>query len=80
MAAATLPDEQRLREQVAALESFVEALRAQKARGVLTQAEVAEDLILELVDQEVQAIAFQVHRNVKLRLLCLCPADSSDHR
>ncbi|EDQ90469.1 uncharacterized protein MONBRDRAFT_24279 [Monosiga brevicollis MX1] len=80
MAAATLPDEQRLREQVAALESFVEALRAQKARGVLTQAEVAADLILELVDQEVQAIAFQVHRNVKLRLLCLCPADNSDHR
>eukprot|EP00045_Choanoeca_perplexa_P003768 m.33324 g.33324 ORF g.33324 m.33324 type:complete len:174 (+) comp12222_c0_seq1:143-664(+) len=65
--------EQALQQQVVALEAFVLQLQEQQSKGVVTEAEVAAEILTALIDEQIEEVAFQVHRSVKLKLTCPCP-------
>jgi Xaa-Pro aminopeptidase len=76
MTDAQAAQEQALQQQVSALEAFVAQLQEQHSKGVVTEAEVAAEILTAMVDEQIEEVAFQIHRSVSLKLTCPCPLSS----
>jgi hypothetical protein len=64
--------EAQLQEQIRALQQYLQELDACRAQGILTEGEVMAEILLTLIDEMVEEVAFQIHRSVKLKMVCLC--------
>eukprot|EP00730_Choanoeca_flexa_P012321 TRINITY_DN3976_c0_g1_i1.p1 TRINITY_DN3976_c0_g1~~TRINITY_DN3976_c0_g1_i1.p1 ORF type:complete len:169 (+),score=36.75 TRINITY_DN3976_c0_g1_i1:111-617(+) len=74
MAESSAEKEKELEQQVVALEALLAKLKEQKSKGIVTQAEIAAEIFTALIDEQIEAVAFEVHRSVKLKLICPCSA------
>lgn len=67
-----------LREQIALMETYITQL--QSGEGTLPF--LLGTVLTDLVDELIVEVAFEVHRLVRLKMLCLCdpPTTDSTHR
>jgi hypothetical protein len=69
----------RLRQQIDELRALKQVMAA-SAHGPATLGSLVLDVFSELVDAEVTSVAFEVHRTVRLGLLCPCNPTTPAHK